>query len=84
MYRRANLLGLVSWMSYTLARFPVIPLYAASLGVGKAAIGWIGAASTLTGIPGKSLFGGLSDTWGRRRLILLGTFVLACAPLLIS
>ena len=82
MFRRLNVLGFLSWFSYYLARFPVIPLYASSLGLGKEAIGWIGAASTITGIPGKSFFGGLSDSWGRRRLIVLGTFITACVPFL--
>ena len=73
-------LGFLTYFSYSLARFPVIPLYAQSLGIGPEALGFLVAASTITGIPGKFISGGLSDIYGRRRLLILGSLVFAILP----
>ncbi|MBI5756383.1 MAG: MFS transporter [Nitrospirae bacterium] len=82
LFLRLCLSGFLAFLSYSLSRFPVIPLYAESLGVGPKAIGLIVAASTITGIFGKFLSGGLSDIYGRRRLLIAGLLVFAFAPYL--
>lgn len=82
LFLRLCLSGFLAFLSYSLSRFPVIPLYAESLGVGAKAIGLIVAASTITGIFGKFLSGGLSDIYGRRRLLIAGLLVFAFAPYL--
>lgn len=68
--------------SYGLSRTPLLPLYAASLGAGPALVGAVGAASTVTGIFLKAPAGALSDTFGRRRLLLAGLVVFAAGPFL--
>src|SRR3989304_7122235 len=80
MFLQLCVLGFLTYFSYSLARFPVIPLYAQSLGIGPEALGFLVAASTITGIPGKFISGGLSDIYGRRRLLILGSLVFAILP----
>lgn len=72
--------GFFFWLAYDLSRFPVIPLYAQKLGLSPETIGLAVAASTVTGIFGKFLAGGLSDSLGRRILMVLACLVAATAP----
>lgn len=74
------LIGFFTFLSYSLARFPVIPLLAAGFGVGPEAIGFAVAASTLTGIPGKILFGLVADRFGRRGVLLGAVTPAAVVP----
>ncbi len=74
--------GMCAIFSSTLAKSPVLPLYAAYLHATPADIGFIAAASTVTGIVVSAPAGGLSDLWGRRRVILLAMAVFALAPFL--
>src|SRR3989338_10474257 len=81
MFLRICALGLSAFLAYDLVRFPLIPRLAYTLGAGPQQIGFVVAASTITGIFGKWLTGGLSDHWGRRRLLVIGCCVCALMPL---
>jgi MFS transporter, DHA1 family, multidrug resistance protein len=72
--------GLLARVSYSLARTPVLPLFAASFGVGAEAIGFAVAISTVTGIFFKLPAGVLSDVIGRMRTLFLGLAVFAVVP----
>ncbi len=82
LFRKLCWIGAMGFLSYNLSRFPVIPLYAQSLGVRPELIGFVVAASTITGIPGKLLFGTLSDHWGRRRLLVASMVICSLFPFL--
>jgi len=73
--------GFLARASYSLARTPVLPLFAASFGVGPEAIGFAVAISTVTGIFFKMPAGVLSDVIGRTRTLLLGLTVFAVVPI---
>lgn len=75
------MVGFLARASYSLARTPVLPLFAASFGVGPEAIGFAVAISTVTGIFFKMPAGVLSDVIGRTRTLLLGLTVFAVVPL---
>jgi MFS family permease len=77
-----SIAGLLLYFSYTLARSPVIPLFARSLGASSQLVGWIVAASTITGIAVKLPAGALSDHIGRRTLLLAGACFFAFTPFL--
>jgi MFS family permease len=68
--------------SYALARSPIVPLYAQSLGATPEQVGLAVAASTLTGIFIKLPAGTLSDVLGRRVLLIIGACVFAFTPFL--
>lgn len=72
--------GFLAWMSYEMIRSPVLALYAGSLGVGPAEIGFIVAASTITGIFVKFPVGALSDHLPRKRILLFGMAVFGFTP----
>src|SRR2546427_65598 len=59
---------------------PVLSLFAQSLGAGPEAIGFIVAASTLTGVFLKWPAGALSDLYDRRWLLLVGLLAFALPP----
>lgn len=69
-------------MSYNMARTPLLPLFAASLGAGKEEIGIVVGASTVTGIFLKAPAGALSDVFGRARTLLFGSIIFAFMPFL--
>ncbi len=68
------IIGLFAIFSTTIAKNPVIPLYADSLGAGSAVIGLISAVSPFAGILLSFPVGVLSDQRGRRRLLILAGF----------
>lgn len=68
--------------AYQMGKTPLLPLFAASLGVSDAVLGLIVAVSTLTGMVTKPLFGLLSDRMGRRLWLLIGTLVFTGVPFL--
>jgi len=72
--------GLAARLSYSLARSPVLPLFAVYLGAGPEAVGLVVGISTVTGIFFKLPSGALSDIIGRRRTMLLGLLVFAAMP----
>jgi len=67
-------------LSYQMARSPVLPRFAESLGAAPELIGIIVAASTVTGVLFKLPAGALSDLLGRRRVMLLGAVFFAIPP----
>ncbi|MCK5286173.1 MAG: MFS transporter [Thermodesulfovibrionia bacterium] len=72
--------GLFARFSYSLARSPVLPLFALYLGAGPEAIGFIVGISTVTGIFFKLPSGALSDVIGRKRTMFAGLLVFAVMP----
>ncbi len=73
-------IGFLARLSYSLARTPVLPLFAASFGVGPEAIGFAVAVSTVTGIFFKMPAGVLSDVFGRTRTLFVGLAAFALVP----
>ena len=74
-------IGGLAIFSSTIAKNPVLPILAQQLGADKAMIGWVAAASTLTGILASLPAGLLSDRWGRKLLLLGAGVVFVSAPL---
>ena len=81
-FGRFCLVGLAVHLSYALSRFPVLPLYARSLGLSNGMIGLVVAASTITGIFLKLPAGRMSDLLGRRPLLILSACLFAFPPFL--
>ena len=79
-YAALSASALFLYCSYALARLPIIPLYAQSLGASPQLVGWAVGASTMTGVLMKLPAGAISDVIGRRRLLLAGAIVFALAP----
>jgi len=73
--------GGLAIFSSTIAKNPVLPILAQELGANAGVIGWVAAASTLTGILASLPAGLLSDRWGRKRLLLSAGVVFVSAPL---
>jgi len=67
-------------LSYNIARTPLLPLFALALGAAPSLIGVIVAASTITGIFLKAPAGALSDSIGRKQMLLFGACVFAFMP----
>jgi MFS transporter, DHA1 family, multidrug resistance protein len=74
-------IGGLAVFSSTLAKNPVLPILAQQLGANAGMIGWVAAASTLTGILASLPAGLLSDRWGRRLPLLGAGVVFGSAPL---
>ncbi|MBI5196837.1 MAG: MFS transporter [Nitrospirae bacterium] len=74
------MVGFFARFSYSLARSPVLPLFALYLGAGLEAIGFIVGISTVTGILFKLPAGALSDVIGRKKTMLIGILVFAFVP----
>ena len=68
--------------AYQMGKTPLLPLFAATLGAGDILLGFIVSVSTLTGMVLKPFFGILSDRWGRRMWLILGTILFAGMPFL--
>ncbi|MBM3619354.1 MAG: MFS transporter [Alphaproteobacteria bacterium] len=67
---------------YQMAKSPVLPLLAASLGANKVTIGAIVGVSTLTGTVFKPFVGALSDRWGRKIWFFTALLLFAGFPFL--
>ena len=74
--------GFIAWISYSMARSPLLPLFTKSLGADPAALGFVAAASTITGIIFKAPSGALSDILGRRKVLMMGMAVFGLVPFL--
>ena len=68
--------------AYQMGKTPLLPVFAAALGASGAFLGLIVSVSTVTGLFLKPLFGILSDRWGRRAWLLIGTAFFAGMPFL--
>ena len=66
--------------AYQMGKTPLLPIFAASLGASDVFLGLIVSVSTLTGMVLKPLIGLLSDRWGRRLWLLLGTAFFGIVP----
>jgi MFS family permease len=80
--RSLFIIGFFAIFSTTIAKNPVLPLFASSLGSGDALIGLIAAVSPFAGIVFSFPVGVLSDHIGRKRLLATSGIVFLCAPLL--
>lgn len=80
LYPRLCAASVFLYFSYALARSPIVPLYAQSLGATPEQVGLAVAASTLTGIFVKLPAGALSDVLGRRVMLTIGACVFAFTP----
>ena len=72
--------GFCSFVSYNLVRMPALAPFAETLGAGPVTVGFIVAASTMTGILLKLPVGTLSDLVNRPRLMLVGVLAFALPP----
>ncbi len=68
--------------AYQMGKTPLLPIFAAALGASGAFLGLIVSVSTVTGLFLKPFFGILSDRWGRRVWLLIGTAFFAFMPFL--
>ncbi|MDA1349032.1 MAG: MFS transporter [Chloroflexi bacterium] len=68
--------------AYQMGKTPLLPIFAAALGAEAALLGFIVSVSTLTGMVLKPFIGVLSDRWGRRGWLILGTVFFALMPFL--
>lgn len=66
--------------AYQMGKTPLLPIFAATLGASDLYLGFIVSVSTLTGMVLKPAVGVLSDRWGRRLWLLLGTALFAFVP----
>ena len=66
--------------AYQIGKTPLLPIFAAALGATNLYLGFIVSVSTLTGMVLKPTVGLLSDRWGRRLWLLLGTTLFAVVP----
>ncbi|MEP6600457.1 MAG: MFS transporter [Nitrospirota bacterium] len=73
--------GLFAFISYNLIRMPLLSLFARSLGAAPETIGFVVAASTVTGVVLKWPAGALSDIYDRRWLLVIGLLAFALPPL---
>jgi MFS family permease len=76
------IMGGLGIFSTTMSKNPALPLFIKSLKVPTQTLGFIAAASTVTGIVVSIPAGLLSDVWGRKRVMLLSMIVFASAPFL--
>ncbi|MBF0464714.1 MAG: MFS transporter [Nitrospirae bacterium] len=74
--------GLFAIFSTTMAKSPVLPLYAAYLGVGTSGIGVIASISPIAGITCSIPAGILANRYGSKRMLLVASCVFFTAPLL--
>ena len=72
--------GFCSFVSYNLVRMPALAPFAETLGAGPVTVGFIVAASTMTGVLLKLPVGALSDFVNRSRLMLVGVLAFALPP----
>ncbi len=72
--------GLFAIFSSTIAKSPVLPLFATHLGADPAGVGLLAAISAFAGIAFSVPAGLLADRFGKKRLILAASLIFASAP----
>ena len=87
MKRSLNFIGItladfIVRSAYQMGKTPLLPIFAAALGATDAFLGFIVSVSTLTGMVLKPMIGILSDRWGRRWWLIVGTGFFAGMPFL--
>src|SRR5690606_27176612 len=65
---------------YQMGKTPLLPIFAAALGATDAFLGIIVSVSTVSGLVLKPFVGVLSDRWGRRLWLLIGTLFFIVVP----
>lgn len=75
-----SLSGFLAILSSTMSKSPTLPLFAQSLGLSEAEVGFIAATSTIVGIMVNFAAGALSDIYGRKRLLMASGLFFASAP----
>ena len=75
-------MGLLAILSSTMAKNPILPLLAKSLGADGAILGLIAASSTVPGILVSLPAGSLSDLMGKKKVLWVAASVFATAPFL--
>ncbi len=76
------IVGAFAILSSTLSKNPVLKPFADSLGTPERLLGFVAAASTIPGVLFSLPAGTLSDIVGRRKVLLMSSFVFASAPFL--
>ena len=66
--------------AYQMGKTPLLPIFASMLGASNLFLGLIVSVSTMTGMLLKPGIGFLSDRWGRRWWLLIGTAFFAFVP----
>jgi len=74
------MIGFFARLSYSMARTPLLPLFANSLGASPEIIGLIVGMSTVTGIFFKAPAGTLSDIYGRRAALFVSVLFFGLMP----
>ena len=83
MSRPILLMGLADFLvrsAYQMGKTPLLPIFAVSLGASDSFVGLIISVSTITGMIFKPVIGFLSDIWGRRSWLLVGTAFFTFMP----
>jgi len=76
------IMGLFAILSSTMSKNPVLKPFATSLGTPPELIGFVASASTIPGILISLPAASLSDIFGKRKVLLVSTFIFASAPFL--
>jgi len=75
-----SIAGFFAITSSTMSKSPTLPLFAQSLGFTNVEIGLVAVSSTITGIFVNFIAGTLSDTYGRKKMLILSGFFFATSP----
>ena len=79
-FYRITLADFIVRSAYQMGKAPLLPIFAASLGATDLLLGFIVSVSTITGMLSKPLVGLLSDRWGRKLWLLIGTGFFTLIP----
>ncbi len=79
-FGRITLADFMVRSAYQMGKTPVLPIFAAMLGADDVLLGLVVSISTMTGMVSKPLFGLLSDLWGRKLWLIIGTLFFTLVP----